>query len=130
MSESRDDYIKSYRQEYKTRTKRVSITMSNAEYDAFNYVARSENKKVTALVKEYAFASLSGGLAMPTHLQEELKQLSLLVRNIANNVNQIARHSNRVSDLLVDDELNLLTHLKSLEDEIYAYTRRELGEKN
>ena len=129
MSQSRDDYIKSYRQEYKTRTKRVSITLSNAEYDALEYVAKAEGKKVTALVKEYAFASLSGGLAMPTHLQEELQQLSLLVRNIANNVNQIARHSNRVGDLIADDEQSLLTYLKSLEDEIYAYTRRELGDK-
>ena len=67
---------------------------------------------------------------MPTHLQEELKQLSLLVRNIANNMNQIARHSNRVGDLITDDEQSLLTHLKSLENEIYAYTRRKLGEKN
>jgi len=124
MRQSRDDYIKSYRQEYKTRTKRVSITLSNAEY-----VAKAEGKKVTALVKEYAFASLSGGLAIPTHLQEELKQLSLLIRNIANNVNQIARHSNRVGDLIADDEQSLLSHLKPLEDEIYAYTRRELGEK-
>ena len=129
MSQPRDDYIKSYRQEYKTRTKRVSITLSNAEYDALEYVAKAEGKKVTALVKEYAFASLSDGLAMPTHLQEELKQLSLLVRNIANNVNQIARHSNRVGDLIADDEQSLLTHLKSLENEIYAYTRRKLGEK-
>lgn len=56
MSQSRDDYIKSYRQEYKTRTKRVSITLSNAEYDALEYVAKAEGKKVTALVKEYAFA--------------------------------------------------------------------------
>jgi len=124
MRQSRDDYIKSYRQEYKTRTKRVSIALSNAEY-----VAKAEGKKVTALVKEYAFASLSGGLAIPTHLQEELKQLSLLIRNIANNVNQIARHSNRVGDLIADDEQSLLSHLKPLEDEIYAYTRRELGEK-
>ena len=130
MSDKRDDYQRQYRQQYNAKNKRIAITVSNAEYEALSLVARQEHKKVTALAKEYTFASLSGGLAMPKHVQDELNQLSLLIRNIANNVNQIARHSNRIGDLLADDEQSLLTHLKSPEDEIYAYTRRELGEDN
>ena len=36
MSQLRDDYLKSYCQEYKSCTKRVSLTLSNAEYDALH----------------------------------------------------------------------------------------------
>jgi hypothetical protein len=122
MTNDRDDYLKGYRQQYNAQNKRISITVSNAEYEALSHTARQEHKKVTALVKDYAFASLAGSLAMPRHLQEELQQLGLLIRNIANNVNQIARHSNRVQALVDGDEHNLLTHLQSLEKEVIAYT--------
>ena len=127
MTESRPDYIKRYREEYNTQHKRISITVSNAEYEALSHMAGVEHKKVTALVKDYAFASLSGGLAMPRHLQEELQQLTLLIRNIANNVNQLARHSNRIQSLVANDEHSLLKHLQSLEEQIHAYTHGQLN---
>ena len=130
MPDSRDDYNKAYRKQYKVRNKRISITVSNAEYEALSHTADIEHKKVTALVKDYAFASLSGSLAMPRHLQEELNKLTLLIRNIANNVNQIARHSNRVQSLIDDDEHGLLLHLQSLEAEIHAFTRDQLKGDN
>lgn len=130
MTDVTHDYRKAYREQYKTQNKRISITVSNAEYDALAHVARQENKKVTSLVKEYAFASLSGSLAMPQHVQEELHALSLLIRNIANNVNQIARHSNRVQELVERDEYNLLLHLKSLEEQITQYTEGQLKPDN
>lgn len=127
MTDARDDYLKQYRQHYNAHNKRISITVSNAEYQALSHMARQEDKKVTALVKDYAFASLSQQLAMPKQVQDELQQLRLLIRTIANNVNQIARHSNRVHDLVADDEHSLLLHLQSLEAQIMAYTQGQFA---
>lgn len=127
MTDTRDDYHKAYRQQYKAQNKRISITVSNAEHEALSHMARQEHKKITTLVKDYTFASLGQRLAMPRHVQEELQQLSLLIRNIANNVNQIARHSNRVQELVADDEQSLLLHLQSLEAQIIAYTKRQFS---
>ena len=61
---------------------------------------------------------------MPPAIEQELKELRLLMRNIANNVNQMARHSNTIRH--VDDEQGLFKHLHLLEETILTYTRNRL----
>ena len=69
-----------------------------------------------------------GHIILPAQLQEELKTLTFAIRNIANNVNQIAHHSNIVHDLTLADENNLLQHLKQLEDVVQHYTQGRILE--
>ena len=130
MPDQKSDYQRQYRREYSQRKKRISITVSNAEYDALAFTALGEQKKVTTLVREYALVSLSGGSRIPTGIKAELQELSLLIRNIANNVNQIARHSNRIQELVDDDENNLLLYLKSLEENVMTFTEGQFSEDN
>ena len=124
MSSKRSDYQKSYRQKYSEKNRRISISVSNAEYSAFEQMARRENTKVTTLVKEYAFAGLTSTLCVPNELRSELQQLGLLVRNIANNVNQAAHYSNSLRR--VANENGLLQCIKNLEDTIHEFVQERM----
>lgn len=119
--ETRAEYQKMYRKEYAARHKRISITVSSDEYRALQHLAQREQERITTLVKELTFAGVSQQLATPKEMTDELRQLSFLIRNIANNVNQAAHHSNTIRQLV--DEQGLLNHIKQLEDTIQAYVQ-------
>jgi uncharacterized protein Yka (UPF0111/DUF47 family) len=61
---------------------------------------------------------------VPKEIEEELKELRFLIRNIANNVNQIAHHSNLVEKLVNENEF--LMEIKKLEDAVFDYTKKRL----
>lgn len=130
MDDEKRDYQRAYRREYRRQKKRISITVSHAEYDALASAALQEQKKVTTLVREYALTSLADIPRMPREIRAELRELSLLVRNIANNVNQIARHSNRIHELVSDDEHNLLLYLKALEEHVREFTLGQIKKRS
>jgi len=100
------------------------MTVSVAEYKAFQFRAAQENCKVTSLVRQFAFDGLTQQLSIPQGIENELKELRFLVRNIANNDNQAAHHSNIIHQLV--DEQALLNHIKSLEDTIQNFTEERL----
>ena len=120
MSEEKKEYQRRYREQYKSQVKRVNLTLSKEEYLLFSRAA--ENKKVTAFIKELALVTLNGQTSIPENLKEELKTLRFAIRNIANNVNQIAHHSNAVRSITMAEENNLFQHLKQLEEAIQSYT--------
>lgn len=124
MTDNRYAYQKSYRQKYSEKNRRISISVSNAEYSALEQIARRENIKVTTLVREYAFAGLTNTLCVPNELRSELQQLGFLVRNIANNVNQAAHYSNYLRR--VTDENGLLQCIKKLEDTIHEFVQERM----
>ncbi len=124
MDDSRSDYQKSYRKQHAEKHRRISISVSNAEYSAFEHVARREDTKVTTLVRDYAFAGLTNTLSVPKELQEELQDLRFLIRNIANNVNQAAHYSNTIRALA--DENGLLMEIKKLEDTIHSFVQERM----
>lgn len=128
-SMDRKAYYKQYRKENKTRTKRVSLTLTKAEYAAF--VRASKGRKITPFVKACALSSLKQQALIPDDIQEELQTLRFAVLNIANNINQIAHHSNLVRNMAASDEHNLLSHIKQLDDLVKTYTEgRLLSPKN
>lgn len=124
MDDNRSTYQKSYRKRHAERHRRISISVSNAEYSALEHMARRENTKVTTLVRDYAFAGLSTTLFVPNELKGELQQLSFLVRNIANNVNQAAHYSHTLRQ--VADENGLLQQIKKLEETIHAFVQERM----
>jgi len=124
MNDTRREYQKSYRKEHAERHRRISISVSSAEYAALQHLARKEKTKVTSLVKEYAFAGMSGTLAVPKELLDELQQLRFLIRNIANNVNQAAHYSHTIRQLA--DERGLLVQIKQLEDTVHDFVQERM----
>ncbi|MBL7005103.1 MAG: hypothetical protein ISR69_13885 [Gammaproteobacteria bacterium] len=127
MDKDRKAYLKSYRKQYKNETHRVNLTLNNSEFHQFTKAAHGE--KITPFIKKMALAGLNNQVAIPQHINEELKTLRFAILNIANNVNQIAHHSNRIKDLSSRDEHNLLQHLKQLNDVVKAYTENSLSPK-
>ena len=121
----RKDYHKDYRAEYDKRTKYVNVALPMDVYRQLEVLAKREGTKVAPLFRNLALASLHSQVFVPESVEQELKELQFLIRNIANNVNQIAHHSNRVRALV--DENGLLMELKGLEDQVRAYTQGRLG---
>ncbi len=122
MTAKRRAYQQTYRKTYKA--KRVNLTLSPAEYRAFSRAAK--NQKITPFIKNLALSALERQAVIPKDLEAELKTLRFAIRNIANNVNQIAHHSNTIHNLTSAEENNLLLHIKQLEDVVQAYTEGKI----
>lgn len=71
-----------------------------------------------------AFAYMQQKTFVPSDIGERLDDLRFLIRNVANNVNQIAHNSNLVGKLV--DENNFLMEIKKLEDAVFDYTKKRL----
>lgn len=130
MDRKRTSYQQKYRDRYKSQAKRVNLTLSLSEHREFSREAKTHNLKIASYVKSLALAGLNNQAIIPPHLESELKTLRFAIRNIANNVNQIAHHSNMIREISSTDENNLLQHLKQLEEAIYSYTEGQILKKD
>jgi hypothetical protein len=118
------DKRKIYNQEYGQRTNRVSVTFSKAEYAEIEKRAKAEGVKPTTLVKNMAIAYHQQNTIMPEPIVEELKELRFLIRNVANNINQIAHYSNTIQRLA--DENGLLLEIQKMEKTINDFVAIKL----
>lgn len=123
MEKDRKNYQKKYREQYKTRAKRVNLTFDKDEYRAIVRAAKQENIKPTPYIKQLALAGLQQQPTFPQQVQDELKALQFAIRNIGNNINQIAHYRNTVHAMTHADENNLFQHLKQLEEVVQSYTK-------
>jgi len=121
---------------YRSKMKRKDIYFTPGEMEGFNAVALKENTKAGIVIRNMALAYLQGNRVPDVgekkkleSIEKELHSLSLLVRNIANNVNQIAHHSNSLNYMI--EEQDLLEYLqnldKSMKDTVNNLTK--IGEK-
>jgi len=124
ISDKRKLYNQQYKSEYKERIKRVSLTFSNNEYAEIEKRAKSEGVKPTALIKNMAIAYHQQSVIMPESIKAELQELRFLVRNVANNINQIAHHSNTIQRLA--DENGLLLEIQKMENTINDFVNQKL----
>ena len=129
MDDKRRTYQRQYRQDYKGQAKRVNLTLSLAEYRVFSQAARKDNKKLASFIKDLAVSELESQAHIPSELQDELKTLRFAILNIANNVNQIAHHSNTVRQLALHEENNLLEYLRQLDEVVRQYTSGKILSK-
>lgn len=120
----RKKYYQKYNKEVRTKLKDVHIYLTPEEYDFFERVAEKQEIKVSKLIKTMALSQAEKTFYLPKEIQEELTKFVFLVRNIANNVNQIARHSNTVKTLV--DENGLLSYLKKLETTVKNYVKNKV----
>lgn len=122
------DYHKKYRkEEYVKKAKYVNVAIPLDLYDDFEKMAKKENTKVTTLVRNMAVAYMQQKTFVPNEIGEKLDDLRFLIRNVANNVNQIAHNSNLVGKLV--DENDFLMQIKKLEDAVFDYTKKRLDTK-
>ncbi|CAG0940642.1 hypothetical protein BROC_01114 [Candidatus Brocadiaceae bacterium] len=124
ISDKRKLYNKQYKAEYNQRVKRVYLVFSQSEYDEIEKRAKSENVKPATLVKNMALAYHQQVHIMPEPIKEELQELRFLLRNVANNINQIAHHSNTIQRLA--DENGLLLEIQKMEQVINTYVVQKM----
>ena len=115
---------KLYNQAYSTRAHRVAVTLTPAEYSELEKRAKAEGVKPTTLVKNMAIAYHQGQAITPEPILKELQELRFLLRNVANNINQIAHHSNTVGRLV--DENGLLGEIQKMEATITGFVSARL----
>ncbi len=110
----RAEYLRRYRQEYKDHAKRVTLTFSLSEYRSIARDAKAAGLPIAGYVRRLALQTPNPAKAtLPEPLASEFADLDRVIRTIANNVNQMARHSNRIAHVLESQEVFL--HIRDLE---------------
>lgn len=90
-AEKHADYMKEYRKRY--AKKRINLTASQAEFNLLAAAARP-NESVPAATLRLALERLQEVPLIPAINEETAREVSRLVRTVANNVNQIAYNMN------------------------------------
>lgn len=109
-----DDKKRDYRNDYYAKNKRVYLTLSDEENTLLELQASKANMKKAELAREILLSRLYDSPIVYPDMEEKLTEFNILVRNIANNVNQIAKHSNTVKYLVDDEEKRLIQNLALL----------------
>lgn len=123
---AREQYQRDYRQQYKDQVKRVNLTFSLAEHRGIARAAKDSGSPVAAYVKRLALEAHEGRNSAPEEIAEQLADLERVIRTIANNVNQMARHSNRIAHVL--DEQEVFLNIHTLQSELkHAISRAASG---
>jgi hypothetical protein len=122
------EYHQNYRKEYAKKMKYLNLAIPLTTYQEFEALAKKENTKVSPLIRKMALAYLQQHTFVPQDIVEELRAVKLLIRNVANNVNQVAHHSNTIKGLVNDNDL--LLELQRLENMVADYTHKQLKNLN
>ncbi len=122
--EDRKSYQKQYKKDYAKTHRQISLSVTNTEYRDFQALAKREKTKVSTLIKNMALAYSQQETLMPKAVLEELTDLKFLIRNIANNVNQMAHYSNTIHSLVEENEF--LAEIQKLEKVVKDYTENRL----
>jgi len=126
---SKSEYHKAYWKKYKTTHRQISLTLTHEEYREWERRAeahgnRSVGQQIKAEAKSYQAQEF-----IPTELLEnKLDELSRLWRGMANNLNQIAHHSNYYRELIQQEEAIKL--LQTLEQEARDFISQSRASKN
>jgi len=122
-------YFKEYKKEYAKTHKRLDIYLPLEEYEEFKKIAveLGYGNKVGKVVKEFAISRKQKSYIYPPELKEKLEENTFLLRNVANNINQMAHLSNTVKQMV--DEYRIFDHLKKMEDIIKTYAHNEISKK-
>jgi hypothetical protein len=118
------DYHKKYREEYKKKVKYINVAVPISMYEELEKLSDIEQVPVSVLLRNMALAYMQQKTFVPKTIESELKEFTFLIRNVANNINQIAHHSNIIKHMV--DENSLLMEIKKLEDRVMEYTLNKL----
>ena len=119
VSEKRKRYL----DEYIDKRKRINISLSADEFSKISYLADLSNTKPTSFITQLVQHHLNKSPFISPQLQDEIKEMKFLLRNVANNINQIAHRSNTLKVMV--DERDLLMELKKLEEGIATFIEKE-----
>lgn len=119
----RTAYQKQAKHERKSTHKRVEIQLTLKEYHAFKRLAERENTSVNSVIKNMATAYRDTEHFVPNELKQSLDNLGKLIRNIADNVNQMAHNTNLFKDV---DSALVFQHLAQLDKQIQDFVKHKI----
>ena len=116
----RPSYDKRYRADYAGRVTYINVAFPKAAITGLKARAERDGTRLAPLIRELALSQLEQTAFVSPAVEAKLDRLRWLMSNIANNVNQMARHSNQLR-VMVEEE-DLLVHLEKLERLVIDYT--------
>lgn len=120
MDENRREYFKNY----KEQRKRINISLCLSDYQKVEFLAEKMKLKPTSFVSSIVQEKLEKSPHLSPEIQKELTDVKYLIRNIANNINQIVHRTNTLKVMV--EENALLMELKKLEDTVKAYVSEQV----
>ena len=82
------------KEEYRPSKERIDCTLTKEEFRHIKAEAKAHGKNRTAFFRESALAYTKQKYLVPANIREKLEENIFLLKNIANNLNQIAKHAN------------------------------------
>lgn len=89
-----NDYHKLYYRKYKQRKRRGNLVLSLEEYSLLKKLAVQNKRSLPNQIKQMVFAYHHCRYLVPTDITARLDQINFILRNVGNNVNQIAAKMN------------------------------------
>ena len=104
--------MREYHKKYDKR--QVKLTLTPSEYKDFSALAEKEGIGVSTVIKNMALAYYQSNTLVSSGVEKQLLELNRLVRNVANNVNQIAHKANMGASVNVNEVLAYIKQLDSI----------------
>jgi len=109
------------REVYCKRTKRVDCVFSPDQYRKLKARAKEAGLAPSVFLREAAFAYLEKRYLVPANISDRLDELTALLRNMANNLNQIARHTNTIKRATVFNLIKARQVVFQFEETLQAF---------
>jgi len=107
------DYQRDYRKRTKRQFRDVSVRLPASDYRELKSYADANGMGLATVLREGSLAQIRGSVLRSGGVEAELRELRFLLATVANNVNQMAHHSNLVRHVV--DEGGALAKLQELE---------------
>lgn len=104
------------REQYLAKKKRLNLLFEQADFQEIQTHAQTSGLTPTAFLRSLVLAYLKDERVPSKQAEHSVSELIFLLRNIGNNINQIARHSNTLQKLTLGDFAALKILLNHLED--------------
>ncbi len=124
MPSNSAEYQRQYRAKNRKSRREVSVSLPISLHREFSAFAKKQKMSLSALMRESTDLQIRGCQLKSSSIEAELKELRFQISGIANNVNQMARHSNTVKQ--VTDENAVFQKLHELEQLVTDFTNTRL----
>jgi len=114
------------RNSYRKERKYVNCVMTKEQYKELQQEAKKIGKKLTEYVREAALAHKGKKYLVPESVATELATLVFLCRNMACNINQIAKHANTFRKLRIVDVVALSGTVQELERLVKEFVEKPI----
>ena len=122
-SSTKKKHAEYMRTNYRPHHKQITCTLTEDEYQELKQYAKTQNSNPTTILRKTAQAYIHQTPIIPPETNKQLTNLIFLLRNISNNTNQIAHHTNKIQKITIFNILKINHILKKLENLIIAFVK-------